>query len=279
MITIAFSDPFANLSLEMTYNHQYSFPYKEKNILFIMTLRNAGPDTAENILVSAPLPTGYAIMLPTSTSQGSYSGNNWSAGTLPTNGTATLSINATIQNTGVYSYYAQVMSSSVPDTNSIHGDNSDGDDDDVTVNPDPQSECGALFIPNYLIAAQKLTWSATNDGKVNYLIRFMDFPWTGPPQQRLDELRIIGELIVKNDASLGLTIGQYTTPSGVMIDGEFAWPVNTQTIRTITPGQTADILILFKASNLTAQLSSDPLLLSENLDTNRLCGYTRPQGN
>ena len=64
-----------------------------------------------------------------------------------------------------------------------------------------------------------------------------------------------------------------------MIDGEFAWPVNTQTIRTITPGQTADILILFKASNLTAQLSSDPLLLIENLDTNRLCGYTRPQGN
>ncbi len=79
---------------------------------FTFTVRNNGPDTATNVLVSDPLPRGLVFLSATVPSQGSYDPNSgaWYVGTLANGATATLTVTVQVLFGGLFVNNAAVGS-------------------------------------------------------------------------------------------------------------------------------------------------------------------------
>ena len=92
------------------------------NITFTITVSNAGPDAATNVTVADLLPSGYTYVskLP---SQGTYTqaSGAWVIGTIANGGSATLTVTATVKDTGTYANTAQVNSVTENDPDSTPG--------------------------------------------------------------------------------------------------------------------------------------------------------------
>ena len=152
-------NPLADLSLALSVSN--ATPVFGSTIAFTVTVTNAGPSQATGVNVRDLLPNGYTFVNFTS-SQGSYSsGNgNWNNLTINAGASAWLRLNVTVNATGNYSNYAQVMASGVSDPDSTPGNGSTTEDDDdtlataptaradlaltITDRPDPASVGGSL---------------------------------------------------------------------------------------------------------------------------------------
>jgi uncharacterized repeat protein (TIGR01451 family) len=152
-------NPMADLSLALRVSN--ATPAIGSTIAFTVTVTNAGPSNATGVNVRDLLTSGYTYVSATA-SQGNYSsGNgNWNNLTINAGASAWLRINVTVNPTGVYSNYAQVMASVLPDYDSTPGNNSTTEDDDdtlvttpsasanlalaITDRPDPASVGGSL---------------------------------------------------------------------------------------------------------------------------------------
>src|SRR5258708_7814883 len=82
-------------------------PMTGTNITFTLVAGNAGPDGSTGISVKDALPTGYSLVSSTPTT-GSYSSGIWSGFGLAKGATATLTIVATVNPTGVYANTATI---------------------------------------------------------------------------------------------------------------------------------------------------------------------------
>ncbi|MEG0761754.1 MAG: Ig-like domain-containing protein, partial [Chryseobacterium sp.] len=82
-------------------------PIYGSNVTFTLTASNAGPSDAPSVTVNDALPTGYTFVSATP-SVGTYSGGVWTIGTLANGATATLTIVATVNNTGNYTNTAVI---------------------------------------------------------------------------------------------------------------------------------------------------------------------------
>ncbi len=97
------------------------------NATFRITITNAGPSNAQNIVVRDQLPAGLSLVS-SNPSLGVYnsSNGNWSIASLPV-GTQTLDLVATVTQAGSITNIAEVSSSDTPDPDSTPNDNI-GDD-------------------------------------------------------------------------------------------------------------------------------------------------------
>lgn len=103
--------------LAVTKAVNFAGPYAGQTIQFTLTATNLGCDNALNTVVMDELPSGFTYVSH-STANGTYNGGSgeWAIGTLNVGSTATLTINAVVNNSGVYNNVATI-SADVSDPN------------------------------------------------------------------------------------------------------------------------------------------------------------------
>jgi uncharacterized repeat protein (TIGR01451 family) len=149
----------ADLSLALTVSNVA--PVTGSTIAYTVTVTNGGPSQATGVTVRDLLPAGYTFVSSVPT-QGSYSSTSgdWTGITLNSGANARLRLNVTVNASGSYSNYAQVVASGQADPDSTPGNASTTEDDDdtlatapsatadlvlaITDRPDPASVGGSL---------------------------------------------------------------------------------------------------------------------------------------
>lgn len=125
----------ADLSLSKTVNTPSSST--GQNIVFTITVNNAGPNAANGVIVTDVLPPGLAFVT-SSASQGTYNSANgqWSLGTIANGASATLALTARATTAGALVNTAEITASSAFDVDSTPGNNvlAEDDQESVTVN-------------------------------------------------------------------------------------------------------------------------------------------------
>ncbi|EFO79024.1 hypothetical protein OSCT_3100 [Oscillochloris trichoides DG-6] len=114
-------------------------PIYGAEIVYTLTLRNAGPSMATNVTVEDQIPPGL-IYVGSTPSQGSYAAGTgiWTVGNVAANASATLQIRAQVATNSVVVNTAQVSHSDQPDPDSTPGNNQPGEDDQASVVLTPQ---------------------------------------------------------------------------------------------------------------------------------------------
>ena len=118
------------IDLSLTKLVNDSSPNVGDNVVFTITLANAGPDTATTVRVEDVLPTGLSYVSSSAT-QGSYSSitDLWTVGTVGNGGSETLTITATVSSAGTYTNTAQVENADQQDVDSTPDNNIASEDD------------------------------------------------------------------------------------------------------------------------------------------------------
>jgi uncharacterized repeat protein (TIGR01451 family) len=124
------SAPFADLRLDQTVSNPY--PGLNTNFTYTITVTNDGTVGTTGIQVRDKLPTGVTYV--SHSGPGSYSTTTglWTVGTLATNASASLTITARITSSGVFTNYAEVWKSDLPDPDSTPANSSTIEDDDAS---------------------------------------------------------------------------------------------------------------------------------------------------
>jgi uncharacterized repeat protein (TIGR01451 family) len=120
------------------------------------------------------LPSGYTYVSNVP-SQGTYNGStgDWTGITLPSGESATLRLSATVDASGIYSNYAQIMASGAADPDSTPGNTSTTEDDDDTLTTAPVTgtdlSLSMTDLPDPVTAGSSLvyTLNVTNQGNLN----------------------------------------------------------------------------------------------------------------
>jgi uncharacterized repeat protein (TIGR01451 family) len=124
--------------LALTKTIDDSSPEIGQNVTFTVTVSNQSAVNATNVVVTDLLPAGFTFVSSTP-SQGTYvSGTGvWTVGAISANGSATLTIVATVNSNGNRTNTASITSLDQFDTDSTPGNNTAGEDDQgsVTVQP------------------------------------------------------------------------------------------------------------------------------------------------
>jgi len=162
--------PLADLSLTKSVNN--ATPPIGGTVTFVITLNNAGPETATNVAVSDQLPAGLSFVSAAAT-LGSYDDATgiWSVGTLAPGTGAVLTITATVVTAGVIANTAQVSASDQFDPDSTPGNSVPTEDDQDTVTitarvPTADLQVTKLARPRQAVVGQLVTFTivVTNVG-------------------------------------------------------------------------------------------------------------------
>ncbi|EMI54769.1 SpaA isopeptide-forming pilin-related protein [Rhodopirellula sallentina] len=136
----------ASADLSLTKSIDDETPNVGEDVTYTLTLRNDGPDIAEDIEVLDSLPTGLTNIR-ASTNTGSFSNTDsiWRIDELSPGATVTLDLTATVDFASnnsslpiVRTNSAEIIASSQFDPDSTPGNNSDDEDDDASVDFTPQ---------------------------------------------------------------------------------------------------------------------------------------------
>ncbi|GEM_PF-1298290 len=133
----------ADLEVVKTVNN--SAPTVGSNVTFTITARNLGPDPATSVIVNDVLPSGYTYVSNTTPSTGTFNNGTgvWTIGNFAVNGTATLTITATVNSSGSYANTAEISGSSTQ-FDPVLGNNTST----VTPVPIPQANIGIVKTVN-----------------------------------------------------------------------------------------------------------------------------------
>ncbi len=139
------SNNFVDLELTKTANK--STASVNDQIVYTLTVTNNGPADATGVTIADQLPSGLTFNTSTA-SKGTYNSGNgtWSVGNLNANETATLDINATVNNIpSTITNFAQVMTASPDDVDSTPGNDSnqtpdEDDEDSVSISPEGSTD-------------------------------------------------------------------------------------------------------------------------------------------
>jgi len=125
-----------DLSLTKTVNDVT--PNVQDEVVFTLTVTNAGPDPATGVGVADSLPRGLTFVSATP-SQGTYTGSSgiWAVGMIPSGGNATLQLVARVVSPEATTNSAQVISATQVDVDSTPNNNVETEDDQarITVTP------------------------------------------------------------------------------------------------------------------------------------------------
>ena len=140
--SVTLNAPSADLSVTMTVNN--STPNKTDNVIFTVTVSNAGPNNATGVTVMDLLPAGLTYM--SDNSGGSYNSGTgmWSVGSLLASGPGssnTLNITARATTVGAKTNVAEVWTSnqSDPDSTPANGPIVPSEDDRANVSVTPNA--------------------------------------------------------------------------------------------------------------------------------------------
>ncbi|MBI1298435.1 DUF11 domain-containing protein [bacterium] len=122
----------ADLRLSQTFSDDT--PNVDDDLVIVLTLINDGPDTANNVVVSYPIPallTGAAVT-PQSADIYTPTSGLWTVPTLASGASTTLTVRRTLNQSGSFSSVAEVLSSSLFDPDSTPGNGTANGEDDQT---------------------------------------------------------------------------------------------------------------------------------------------------
>lgn len=124
------SAPEADLRISQAVSNN-GYPGLNTNFLITVTVTNDGTVGSTNVQVRDKLPAGISYVSH-STSTGTYSSGTgiWTVGTLNNGASATLIITAKVTTAGIFTNWAEVWKSDLPDPDSIPGNSSTTEDDD-----------------------------------------------------------------------------------------------------------------------------------------------------
>jgi uncharacterized repeat protein (TIGR01451 family)/gliding motility-associated-like protein len=132
--------PTALIDLSLTKSVDNISPSAGSNVVFTVTVKNAGPSTATGVQVIDKLPSGYTFISATS-SIGTYINGTglWTIPTIANGASAVLTVTATVNATGNYTNVAEIVAADQTDVNSTPGNNvlTEDDQDQVTISRDP----------------------------------------------------------------------------------------------------------------------------------------------
>jgi uncharacterized repeat protein (TIGR01451 family) len=122
----------ADLSVTKTVDNPR--PNVGNQIVYTVTVNNAGPSVATGVELTDRLPAGLEFVSATP-SQGAYNNTTglWTVGTLPVNADATLQITAIVRSAAPLRNTAEVTASDLPDPDSTPGNNDPSEDDQASV--------------------------------------------------------------------------------------------------------------------------------------------------
>jgi uncharacterized repeat protein (TIGR01451 family) len=155
--------PAADLSLSKSVDEPQ--PDVGTNVVFTLTVSNAGPSDATGVTVEDALPSGYTYV--SDDGGGAYSSGTdiWTIGTLTNGSSTSLEITASVDASGNYTNYAQVESSNEHDPDSTPGNDSSDEDDDDTAGTDPVPVADVAISksdnPDPVKAGNNLTYTVT----------------------------------------------------------------------------------------------------------------------
>ncbi|MBK9335063.1 MAG: DUF11 domain-containing protein [Lewinellaceae bacterium] len=126
-----------DLSVEKSVNNPTQFIGNQ--VVFTITVANAGPDAALDVVLTDQLPSGFNYV--SDNSGGAYNSGSgeWTIGTLAVNASVTIQITATVNASGNYVNLAEVTNAVGQDTDSTP-DNGVDTDNDTNVDDDPGDE-------------------------------------------------------------------------------------------------------------------------------------------
>ncbi|PKB18980.1 gliding motility-associated C-terminal domain-containing protein [Flavobacterium sp. 5] len=124
----------ADLSLAKSVVRNNTSPLVGASISFQVLATNNGPQDATGVQVKDILPTGYTYVIST-TSAGTYNATTgiWNINNIVNGALETLTVNATVNATGVYTNVAEIIASSLPDPDSTPNNGNTLEDDYASV--------------------------------------------------------------------------------------------------------------------------------------------------
>ncbi|TAI47214.1 PKD domain-containing protein [Flagellimonas allohymeniacidonis] len=132
-------NPVSVVDLSLTKTIDDITPDVNTNVVFTITVNNAGPSDATNVVVTDQLPTGFTFV--SDDAGGAYINTTgvWTVGNLANGASATLNITASVNTTGVYTNVAEITGQDQADADSTpnNGILTEDDQDEVVVNPNP----------------------------------------------------------------------------------------------------------------------------------------------
>jgi len=210
----------ADLSVTKTVDD--NTPYNGQTVTFTVTLKNDGPDGSGQVKVKDLLPAGLTLVSATP-SEGLYDSSTglWSVNALRNGFTATLTLVASVSQSGTLTNTAQVWQAAKYDPDSDPGNNVEAEDDQQTVTltapvtADLRAAMTADKATGDLGAAVRFTLTVTNDG-----------PETATG------------VTVKDLLPSGLTLASATPSAGTYTSGTGIWSVGS-----LTNGATATLTL------------------------------------
>jgi large repetitive protein len=132
------TDAVPSIDLSLTKAVDHATPNVGDVVAFTIIVSNAGPATATGVVVHDPLPAGLTYSSASAT-QGSYASGsgNWSVGAIPADGSATLTLNATVTTAGLKTNIAEVSAANGSDVDSTPGNGDPGEDDRASASLTP----------------------------------------------------------------------------------------------------------------------------------------------
>jgi large repetitive protein len=205
-VSVTVPSQIADLSLTKSVDN--AFPNLGTNVVYTITVNNAGPDTATGIVVGDPIPTGLAVVTATP-SQGSFDavGGEWTAGSLASGGSATLQITAKVTGLAAITNTAEIKSTRQYDPNSTPNNNVASENDQASVTITPQS--ADLRLSKSVTPSNPTAASPT----VTYTIRISNNGPSAANNVTVDDVLPAG--IALNAASVNASIGTLDTSTGV----------------------------------------------------------------
>lgn len=100
-------EPVIQADLSVTKVIDNTSPNVGTNVTFTITATNNGPNAATGVIVNYTLPSGYTLISATKTT-GTWTTPNWAIGSLANTGTATLTVIATVNATGLHDNTATI---------------------------------------------------------------------------------------------------------------------------------------------------------------------------
>ena len=234
----------SNLSLAKIVD--VSTPNVGQNVVFTLTLSNAGPDTATGIVVEDVLPAGLTFVSSTP-SQGTYvSGTGvWTVGSVNSGGNATLSITATVASLGAKVNTAEVVDVDQTDPNSTpdNGNVAEDDQDSVTVTPQSAN-----------LSLAKIVNDATPSIGQNVIFT-LTVANAGP--------NTATGVVVEDLLPAGLTFVSATPSQGAYVSGTGVW-----TVGSINSGANATLAITATNTTLAVKNNTAEVTDADQADPN-----------
>lgn len=240
--SVAVNPQVADLSLTKVADS--TSPNVSQNVVYTITLNNAGPSAATGVQVTDLLPSGIAFVS-ASPSIGSYDSSSgiWTVGSIGSNNNQTLILTGRIDSVGAKTNVAEVTASDQFDSDSTPGNGATTEDDRAAVTVTPQTADLSL--------AKTVNDANPNVGEnVTFTLTVRN---SGPNQAT--GVRVLDQL------PTGSTFVSSSGSQGVYDSGTGVWDVGS-----ISNGGTATLRIIATTGDTGITTNSAEIIASDQLD-------------